>query len=362
MHIFCDESGNTGLDLLNVDQRVFALASTNLGTADCRALLTPLLRQKQKEAKYARLKGSRAGQQALVTLFSAAELTNQTAKFYLADKRYYVITHLVDKLIEPTLHKAGIDLYDGDAHVSLANVWFYAGHTIFPNGGWQKILGSFVRTLRERSKDSYAEFDATLTRAAAATPIDSRDFAVGLLLARGRLEEFIGAYEDSEVFDPAVDAFVALINSWMATDEGRFAVTHDKSKPLRKREAFLRFLMAPASPRITGYGKRQAELPLRISNLNFGDSVEHPQLQLADLIAGASIDCLLAWSGKRSTSDYHQAMRETSLPDLFVGGMLPSPEIERVNERRPGELSLVDGATQFLKEVGYFDASKRSGE
>lgn len=30
MHLFCDESGNTGVDLLNVDQPLFALASTSL--------------------------------------------------------------------------------------------------------------------------------------------------------------------------------------------------------------------------------------------------------------------------------------------------------------------------------------------
>lgn len=59
MHLFCDESGNTGVDLLNVDQPVFALASTNLGSGGAAALVRPLLRQKQVEAKYTKLRQSR---------------------------------------------------------------------------------------------------------------------------------------------------------------------------------------------------------------------------------------------------------------------------------------------------------------
>lgn len=161
MHLFFDESGNTGLDLLNHDQPVFALASTNLSTEVCVSLISPLLRQRQTEAKYTRLKGNRAGQQALLNFFSSSELHISTAKFMLADKRYYLITHIVDKLIEPPLHEAGIDLYAGDAHVGLVNVWYYAGHTIFPFGLWDNVLLAFLQAIRQRTRASYTNFDAS---------------------------------------------------------------------------------------------------------------------------------------------------------------------------------------------------------
>jgi hypothetical protein len=170
----------------------------------------------------------------------------------------------------------------------------------------------------------------------------------------GRLREFIGVFGDSPAFDPAVDVFMSLINEWMSQHSGQLRVTHDQSKPLWRSRQLLQALMTPTTSRWIGYGERRAELPLRISSLDFGDSARLPQLQVADLFAGAAIDCTLAWSGRRAASAYHAAMRATSLAQVMHGGMLPSPTLIRANEQQEGEVSLVDGSAHFLKEVGYF--------
>jgi len=353
MHVYCDESGNTGLDLLNEDQPLFSLASTCLEADACKAMITPLLRQGQVEAKYSKLKGTASGQRALVELFSHPELTRETTKCAIVDKRYYVITHLVDKLIEPPLAELGADLYDGDAHVGLVNVWYFAGRSIFPHGHWERVLRAFVAAMRQRTAAAYAQFDRALTAAATVAPLDDRDFVTGLMMARGRLAEFIGVYDGNDVFDPAADVFIGLMNAWMTTVPGKFDVTHDRSKPMARGEKRLRAMMTPVQSRTIGYGDRQAELPLRIDNLTFGDSAAHPQLQLADLVAGAAVDCLLAWSGKRPATSYHAAMRDTHMGDLLAFGMLPQTSIERKNERAPGQANLVDGSAQFFSEVGY---------
>jgi hypothetical protein len=358
MHLFCDESGNTGAKLLDSEQPVFALASTCLDECSASALIARLLRDGQSEVKYRKLKGKKKGQRDLIEFFKAPELTADNSKFTLADKKFWLVSHLVDKLIEPTLHEAGIDLYERDGHVGLANVWYYAGDTILP-GYWDKVLDAFSSAIRRRSNVAFGHFDAVLTRAFSSAPPHDRDFAVGLLMACGRLDEFIGVYEDLEVFDPGVDTFVSLMQKWMSVDAGLFEVTHDRSKPLRRSERFLRALMAPAATRIVGYPGRKIELPLRISTLDFGDSKDHPQLQVADLIAGAAADCLLAWSGRRECLPYHDALRDSLLPELFIGGVIPSPTIEQSQMPAPGEKNLVDGQTEFLRESGYFDRQKR---
>ncbi|WP_321936258.1 DUF3800 domain-containing protein [Paraburkholderia sp. J8-2] len=359
MHLFCDESGNTGVDLLNVDQPLFALASTNLDSERAAALVQPLLRQKQVEAKYTKLRRSRDGQAALLQFFASADLTPTTAKALIADKRYYLITHLVDKLIEPTVHENGLDLYEGDGAVGLVNVWYYAGNTIFPGGVWDKVLKAFLRAIRERSTVAYAGFDQTLRTAFLAAPQKNRDIAAGLAISFGRIREFLEPFP-LHTFDPAPDLFTMMINKWMASVTGFFDVTHDQSKPLRRHEPFLRTLMIPVATRKIGYGKRQTELPLRIRELDFADSVSHAPLQVADIIAGATVDCMTAWSGKKPSTDFHEAMRSTHLPELLVDGMLPSTDVSRKNEREPGQSSLVDGAAQFLKEVGYFEGGEPS--
>lgn len=353
MHIFFDESGNTGSDLLNKEQPIFSLASTCLDGPTAQRLIDPLKRQGQKEAKYSKLKNSAAGQAALIEFLSDPALSLATAKFSLADKRYYLITHLVDKLIEPTLHENGLDLYARDGHVGLVNVWYYSGHTIFPNGHWEKLLVAFERALRCPTSSVFSEFDASLQRAIHFTPYDNRDFATGLFMAKGRLEEFIGCYRGGVVFDPAPDLFTAIIHKWMDDYQGKFALTHDKSKPLARNEEFFRALIVDAPPRMIGYGDRQVEMPLRVNEFSFADSREHAQLQVADIIAGTAVDAFLAWKGRKKSTSYHEVLKETRLAGLFVGGMVPTPVMSNVKAPAPGEVSLVDGSAEFLRETRY---------
>jgi Protein of unknown function (DUF3800) len=359
MHVFCDESGNTGAALLDPAQPVFSLASTSISGDLAGKLIEPLIRTGQREAKYSKLRGTKPGQRQLIEFFSSAELGPSNCKFTASDKRFYLTCHLVDKLIEPPLHEAGIDLSAREGNINLAKVWHYAGHTIFPRGHWDRVPRSFLDAVRRRDTTSFSQFDDALTRAASVTPPESRDFAVGLLLARGRLPEFLGVYWDQAVLDPAVDAFALLIQRWMDQHAGHFPVTHDASKPLKRLEAFLRALMTPAATRNIGHGNHRGELPLRISTLEFGNSIERPELQVADLIAGAAVDVLLASSGRRAREPYHDDLLRTQLPALYVGGLVPNPKIEQGPETQPGEQSLADGTAEFLSEVGYFEGERK---
>lgn len=198
---------------------------------------------------------------------------------------------------------------------------------------------------------AFKNFDEVLTRAAAHSPPEDIDFVNGLLLARGRLDDFVGIL-DANAFDPANDMFICMINQWMSAYPGKLEVIHDQSKPLKQSESFLRTLMQPATARMIGYGKRKAELPLRVSTFDFADSKNHPQLQLADIVAGAAVDCLLAWSGKRPCNQYHQRMKMSSLASFGFDGMLPSfNNIASKNPPGAGESSLVDGALAFMSEI-----------
>jgi hypothetical protein len=159
------------------------------------------------------------------------------------------------------------------------------------------------------------------------------------------------------VFDPAADDFTALMQAWMSNTAGQFAVMHDRSKPLKQSEALLRAYMSNAPTRFIGYGVRKQELPLRVSELEFADSEANPPLQLADVLAGAVVDWCLVNSGKRPRSEYHLRLASTRLPELCVGTMLPSREFTASTAPLPasGEVSLVDGNTAYLREVGFLD-------
>jgi hypothetical protein len=177
-------------------------------------------------------------------------------------------------------------------------------------------------------------------------------------MRRPRLEEYIGVFRDVEAFDPAVDAFALLIHKWMADRPGRFPVTHDQSKPLKRNEKLLRALMSPVATRVIGYGQRQHELPLRISTLQYGDSKIIASLQIADLIAGAAVDYLKSAFRRQSLTDYQTSLQSVLSP-IYVGGMLPTFEAEAVEDPLPGQCSLPDGSARFLQDVGYFKADQK---
>lgn len=315
-------------------------------------MLAPLLRSGQREAKYSRLKGTDRGQRALLDLFSSDLIAPATTKAVVADKRYYLVVHLVDKIVEPTLYERGIDLYAGDAHVNMAHMFYYAGPHIFPNGRWILFLAALLAALRNPSRAAFQRYNDVLDEATSlAVGGEFGSEAAGLWATRGRLGEFITGYDDLSVFDPMPDLFIMLVNFWMADSAGMFEVTHDISKPLRRNEAFLRLMMTPLTSRRIGYGDRTTELPLRISELTFADSAQLPQIQLADLIAGAAVDLTNAIAGYRAMTRYHDALLAGPFNRLIIGALLPSKDITRKNDPMEGQVSLVDGSVAFFREA-----------
>lgn len=127
----------------------------------------------------------------------ANPFNGNNTKFLIADKRFYLVSHLVDKVIAPVAYEHGVDLYAGDAHVGLANVWFYTGHAIFPGGHWDRVLHAFPSSIQLRNPIAYTYFDDVVTAAAQYTHESMQEFAAPLLLARGRLHRFIGVFGDS---------------------------------------------------------------------------------------------------------------------------------------------------------------------
>lgn len=357
MELYFDESGNTGSDLLNPDQPVFALASTKLSREACEELIGTLRTKNQVEAKYSKLKGTRPGQKALLAFANSPLLTEESCIFMQADKLYYLLTHLVDKIIEPVMHDTGVDLYAGDAHVGLTNLFFYTGEYAFPNGHWLRLQKALLRALRQLSPESFENFRQTV-RDLLPDIHDSFDmFRTMLAMGAEKVDKSLGVFRGTYSFDPAVDVFIAVVNLWMRRYPGELRVVHDRSKPLRHSEKLLRAMMTKAPSREIGYGARKTELPLRVSELSFADSQSFPQLQVADVLAGMCIDCLLGWSGKRPANEFHEAMKDSPIAKWSVEGMLPSPDMSRRNDPEPGEVNLVEGAAAFMKEVGFFERS-----
>lgn len=345
---FFDESGNTGADFLHQAQPIFALACTTLSPDSAKALTPPLLRQSQAEVKYSKLKHYASGRKSVIDFLNLDIISQENFLVSAADKRFTIVAQFVDKIIEPSLHKDGIDMYANDMAANLAAMLHYAGPHAFPHSRWDEFLRAFGNALLHHSTEYYDKFYRVLLDI---VQFENPRFSIKkfLLTGLGTLEERLQVFESNTAFDPAVDSFVLLVSHLMMRTPNRFSVIHDVSKPLRKQEDMLRLLMdSDATPTNFGYPGREMDLPLRVSSLSFEDSKNHPGLQLADLVAGATTDFLAAKMGYASMDDFKIALSESNLPKIIVNVTAAQAKISKSASAAPGRKSLADGMASFL--------------
>lgn len=350
---YFDESGNTGARLLDADQPVFTLAAVRCDAAVATELIAPI-KGGALEVKYSKVRGRPRGQQAILEALSSPLLDQVSVLLFPVDKRFYLACQMVDKIIEPAWYDRGHDLYARDGAVNLARLWHYAGPHIFPEWRWDHVLSAFQNALRTRDATAFTMFEACLELCARDCPPRYAELVADLQACHGQLDQLLGVFPNAAAFDPAVDAFIALVTQAVSQQGGAITVIHDESKPMRAQERLLRALTdRDQAERELGYGARRMSLPLRVEQLRFADSIALPQLQLADLFAGVTVDCLLAWSGQRECTRFHDALKASRLGQMPMNGVLPSPNIEAVASPSPGDINPVDGAAAFLLDAGY---------
>ena len=120
-----DESGNTGADLLNDQQAVFVLASSNLTQLEADRLLKIVHAHQTKEAKFTALKKSNSGKKRIIEFVKQSIPYQKRIKITFYHKRYMVITKIVDIIIETMLKADGIDLYKDGANIAMSNMHYY---------------------------------------------------------------------------------------------------------------------------------------------------------------------------------------------------------------------------------------------
>ena len=116
-----DEAGNSGGNLLDHDQPAFVLVSVHLSDEETDALLPP----RAVEYKFATLKKSAPGRQAVLDFLNSPILTEDRYLISGFHKRVMAVTKMVDMLVEPLTHRDGINLYERGANIGLSNLWFY---------------------------------------------------------------------------------------------------------------------------------------------------------------------------------------------------------------------------------------------
>ncbi|MCX5130017.1 DUF3800 domain-containing protein [Streptomyces sp. NBC_00347] len=283
--VYVDESANSGQNLLDPHQPVFTVAGVHL-PADLAASIVDEVRgqlpSNLREPKYTSLAGSSRGRKSLMNAFS--RLPKGSVQTYLVHKRFMVMTKMVDVIVEPMAHRDGYNLYEGKESLALADLLHLGGPVLGDADAYDRMLHAFVDWVRQKATTD--ELYAAV--AALKSSVRDRRFAewVEVLEYCRPVADETAAEVASEghrdELDPAIPSLYCLATTFGQT-LGKFRLVYDASKVVDRNTTRLHTVHLFPDPARPG----EFMNPL-MGAIEFADSKDHPQLQVADWAAGAT--------------------------------------------------------------------------
>lgn len=288
--IYFDESGNTGDNLLDKGQPIFALVSHNYNENEISELLLPLESVSgADELHFKSLKKYGKSRKLVLDLLNHPLICNGRIFHYHADKAFMVVIHIVDRLIEPVLYNQGIDIYKGGTNLSTSNMIYILGKSQWNKSLFENVCVNFVNCFRNVNKENFDQFYESvyqLSRDVTANRKDGIEFLNFIMMSRMHLMEIIqsvGKY----TLDATISCFVMHCDFWAKKLESPFDVITDDSKQINYWEDMIDFLTKSLPNKEVGFGSRTMKFPLLINSLKCKGSTEVKGIQLADILASA---------------------------------------------------------------------------
>ncbi|MCB1470624.1 MAG: DUF3800 domain-containing protein [Rhizobiaceae bacterium] len=340
-----DESGYTGFDLLNRDQRFQGAAAIGISDQDAARLIKEHFPKLQaQELKYRELSRRPANHQRLLSL-QRDLLANHKCVTYVCDKRFLLVLMLVDYAVEPFYYERGVNFYEDGQNYSMASLLAVAGPTLLGKAAFETLLAAFQRAVKEKTP----EVLNALVSAARATKWRELPEALGPLAQHAAPECLSAIASPGVSTDAALVVLQSLISRMEVVANGPYRVEHDQSKNLLTYHDLLQ--------RFIDYDRqiefRQSEIasikfPLKLVEVKQVDSKISPAVQLADVVIGAAIEATNNLAGLRSGGPDPNAVLSLYADDQFIH-MIPSVDFEEQRRFRQG--------TQAAEVIDYFSAN-----
>jgi Protein of unknown function (DUF3800) len=335
--IYFDESGFTGCDLLNPEQPIFCVASSDIGEQMADEILRASFpRYQGPEVKFGKI-WSRWGNRKGLLRFAESIAKNQQSLFaYWIDKKFCILTKFVDFLIEPVIHDLGYDFYAGGYAPTFCNRFKFGLDNFCEPELYESTVSTYERFARNPTKDTLSHLEGVVTFMATSVPQEVRDYYEMALagIARFREKYDLKTHEGSNEIQ--LTTILASIGYWRQRSEDEFAIIHDHSSNFFGQANLWSAITSPHVPsqRHPLPNGSSFPFPLRIASTTAGDSRIHRGIQLCDVLSG-----LVA----RAKRPNNLAEDETFISEVVAAGL---GELT-VDGIRP-ELKIAEGPPQKL--------------
>ncbi len=326
--IYFDESGNSGSNLLDASQPVFVLAAVSMPDDRAEELVSPLRNLHSRELKFKHVRQTEIRRRTFVRTIATRQLSTDDVKVLIIHKRHMISGKFVDILMEPECRRTGVNLYANGFNVRAAETLTRLGPVYCGESTWQALERAFVKLARSDTGEPFGDYlDALNSARKSASQSDSRlsrilnAFSTNQALILEELET--GNPERLPPLDPALTSLNVLLLQWSEILPS-FSVVHDASSSVSKhRDVLITMHNSEASKTNIDFGAdRQFQIPGNATSVDFADSADVVQLQLADTIAGA----IAHWLNHRDTRDeFADQLDAAGISRLISWGIWPHP-------------------------------------
>lgn len=327
-----DESGYTGFDLLNAEQRFQGAAAIAIGDDDAERLIKQHFpRLQASELKYRALSRRPANHPRLLGLMRDL-LTDFKCVTHVCDKRFMLTLMFIDYAVEPYYSVRNFDLYADGQNYAMASMLHVAGPALLGKPQFERLMATFQRAMKGKTGPELNE----LVLAARATNWKRIPEVIGPL-AQYAAPECLSAVATPELnTDIAFIVLTSLITRMEAMTNGPYRVQHDQSKNLDTYHDLLqRFIQHEDKVQFRATEITTLSFPLKLTAVEQVDSKISPAVQLADVMIGAAIEAANNLAGLRAGGLDPEQLLALYADDQFIH-MIPSVDFEEQRRFRRG--------------------------
>lgn len=311
--LYFDESGQTGTHLLDSEQPWFVLASTDVDEREAAEMLGRCFPGRQGKELKSRsiLKGARGRRQYLEF---AKEVGKSPERFCAAkiDKRFSVVSKMVDNLVEPLLRVQGYDFYADDYARRFANSAHYVfAHLLEPEVA-TRLMVAYNTFARDPQLQNLSALQAVLNEAHQGGPYGSEVTLSLMADGAAAFERLHDLAQFNDTNELHVTAAVSCMGHWLSRHAGPFEVVHDESVHFFAHSEGWEMMTNPdIEPMSFGMGGKTLDLPIPVKATISARSHECSSVQLCDLLAG-----LISRSGPEAPQEIREFAAEAARAGL----------------------------------------------
>jgi hypothetical protein len=281
-----DESGYTGFDLFNSEQRFQGATAIAIEDDDAAALIRHHFpRLQAPELKYSSLSRRPSNHRPLLALLRDL-LSGYKSVTYVCDKRFLLTLMFLEYAAEPYYYERGTNFYQHGRNFTLGSILFQAGPSLLGEGRLEKVMTAFQRAMKEKSPAAlHGLVDA-------ARRVKWRELPEALgPIANGAPECLAAIATPGVTTDAAIVVLQALISRMEVMSDGPYRVEHDQSKNLETYHQLIERLIAHgAEVEFRSSEIATLKFPLKMTGVVQVNSVASPAVQLADVLVGATLE------------------------------------------------------------------------